>query len=703
MLIDVALWDLRGKDSVSRCGAPGRHRSKPVPLTWIAHGNTREAMVDEARRMAEERGYRGIKLKTWKRSMEDIEMVAEVGKLLPKAVLYVDGNGIYTESETRTILVHVKDHNVAFMEEPCKFTDISRQAAMAAFLPVALLGDQCCEAHAGACPYPRELRRRGQREAAPHRHHESLKIIALCEAAGLPVVIGTDSESRIGSLVRMHLRSAIPSLQPWPTETHFFDKLGDDTFVGDFTFADGTITPTGAPGFGAALDRRKIERTFWQSHDDLPSEAGNFSIAVAGDCMLTARVFDEPSSGARQDLHVATPPPPISNRWCGAGTARPASPGHLHDDAAGAARRAQVVRHQHDGLRQQHAFDYGEGGLLATIRHLDAAGIAHAGNGANLAEARMPGYLDTRGGRVAILSTTATFRPWNRAGAQRPDMRGRPGINPFSFKNTYTVDGEAFEQLKRISAELGFEQKRTRQRRHFFSDSEVGAERDEMVSLLNETFVRGNGFKVASEGDTADSKAICVPCGARRQADWVVVHFTAMNMATQPGLGKTRQSPSNPTSHALSHARRRRRRHLRRHGSHTPLGIELYNGKPIIFSRQPDHAERTLPFFPAVAYERFGLGDATRPTSSTPAPAAARRATWRMPSSGRTSRPPATIAPANLKDPHPPGRPGLRPPARPARPRGAGDGRTRRHHHQAGRPAVADLWRERAKPRWSGS
>jgi L-alanine-DL-glutamate epimerase-like enolase superfamily enzyme len=262
MLIDVALWDLRGKVF----GQPvwrllGGTDPKPVPLTWIAHGNTREAMVDEAKRMAEERGYRGIKLKTWKRSMEDIEMVAEVRKLLPKTVLYVDGNGVYTESETRTILIHVKNYNVAFMEEPCKFTDISRQAAMAAFLPVALLGDQCCESLAQVHSHIRassvgavsvKLRRTGITE--------SLKIIALCEAAGLPVVIGTDSESRIGSLVRMHLRSAIPSLQPWPTETHFFDKLGDDTFAGDFHFADGTITPTDTPGFGAALDRRKLER-----------------------------------------------------------------------------------------------------------------------------------------------------------------------------------------------------------------------------------------------------------------------------------------------------------------------------------------------------------------------------------------------------------------------------------------------------------
>ena len=98
------------------------------------------------------------------------------------------------------------------------------------------------------------------------------------------------------------------------------------------------------------------------------------------------------------------------------------------------------------GCANNHAFDYGEGGVLATIKHLDAAGLAHAGSGRNLAEARMPGYLDTRGGRVAILAATATFRPWNRAGAQRPDLRGRPGINPFGFKNTYTVDGEVFDR-----------------------------------------------------------------------------------------------------------------------------------------------------------------------------------------------------------------------------------------------------------------
>jgi L-alanine-DL-glutamate epimerase-like enolase superfamily enzyme len=262
-LIDTALWDLRGKvlqQPVWRLLGGGT--PTPVPLTWIAHGNTREAMVEEAKRMALERGYKGIKLKTWKRSLEDVRMVAEVREALGDGtMIYVDGNGTYTETEARTILMKVSEYNVSFIEEPCTFADPWRQAEMAAALPVALLGDQCCEGidavnlmlrlkAVGAVSV--KLRRTGITEA--------LKIIALCEAAGVPVVIGTDSESRIGALVRMHLRAASPHLAPWPTETHFFDKLADDTFVGDFQFRDGTITPTDAPGFGVAFDSRKLKQ-----------------------------------------------------------------------------------------------------------------------------------------------------------------------------------------------------------------------------------------------------------------------------------------------------------------------------------------------------------------------------------------------------------------------------------------------------------
>jgi L-alanine-DL-glutamate epimerase-like enolase superfamily enzyme len=262
-LIDNALWDLRGKI----LGQPvwrllGASSVAPVPLTWIAHGNSREAMVAEARHAREERGYKGLKLKAWKRSAEDVRMVAEVRAAVgPEPVVYIDGNGAYTESEARTILPAVAAHGVSFIEEPCSFADPLRQAAMAAALPIALLGDQSCRTLREVALLLRlnavgavsvKLRRTGISEA--------LKIAALCEAAGVPVVVGTDSESRIGALARVHLRAAIPYLSAWPAETHFFQKLTDDAFAGEFNFADGSIAPTDAPGFGAAIDRRKLDR-----------------------------------------------------------------------------------------------------------------------------------------------------------------------------------------------------------------------------------------------------------------------------------------------------------------------------------------------------------------------------------------------------------------------------------------------------------
>jgi L-Ala-D/L-Glu epimerase len=262
-MIDIALWDLRGKV----LGQPvwrllGGADPDPIPLTWIAHGNTRQAQVEEARRKVEDLGFKGMKLKTWRRSFEDVRMVGEVRKAIGDDILiYVDGNGSYSETEARTILAKVQDFNVSLIEEPCTFVDPARQAAMAAVLPIAMLADQCAQSM-DAVQILLRLQAAGGISVKLRRtgFTNSLKIITLCEAAGVPNVIGTDSESRIGSLARMHLRAAIPSLAPWPTETHFFEKLADDAFAGDFRFADGQITIDDTPGFGASIDRKKLEK-----------------------------------------------------------------------------------------------------------------------------------------------------------------------------------------------------------------------------------------------------------------------------------------------------------------------------------------------------------------------------------------------------------------------------------------------------------
>ncbi len=74
-----------------------------------------------------------------------------------------------------------------------------------------------------------------------------------------------------------------------------------------------------------------------------------------------------------------------------------------------------------------HSLDYSYGGLRANLKWLREAGLVAAGTGENLAAARAPHYLDTPGGRVALVSVASTFADFNPAGPQRKDMRGRPG------------------------------------------------------------------------------------------------------------------------------------------------------------------------------------------------------------------------------------------------------------------------------------
>ena len=105
-------------------------------------------------------------------------------------------------------------------------------------------------------------------------------------------------------------------------------------------------------------------------------------------------------------------------------------------------------------MAHNHHNDYGIEGLLTSQRHVEAAGLAHAGAGRNLAEARAPGYLETPKGRIALLACVTTFVEAGTASHQRPDHLGRPGISPLHHRWTYTVDRPAFEQLRRVSEKL---------------------------------------------------------------------------------------------------------------------------------------------------------------------------------------------------------------------------------------------------------
>jgi poly-gamma-glutamate capsule biosynthesis protein CapA/YwtB (metallophosphatase superfamily) len=354
------------------------------------------------------------------------------------------------------------------------------------------------------------------------------------------------------------------------------------------------------------------------------SESGDFTIALGGDCMLTRRlsVYDEPAflslakifreaDAGFVNLETVVRHPDEGAPNITRGTYMTTPPELLADLIWFGINLASCANN--------HAYDYGEGGLLATIAHLDAAGIAHAGSGRNLAEARRPGYLETRGGRVALIAMTAQFRPWNRASAQRADIRGRPGINPFHTSTRYTVDAETFAALKRMSGALGFEQTRERDRGHFYSEHEVGAAQGEELTLFGQRILRGDRFEAVSAGEAADIvDNLRFIREARRQADWVIVSFHSHAFAQKSMLAaKTRTELAEPADFIPAFARAAIDAGadvFAAHGSHTPLGIELYQGRPIFYSLGNLVLENeTVPVFPAEAYARFDLRENATP------------------------------------------------------------------------------------------
>jgi poly-gamma-glutamate synthesis protein (capsule biosynthesis protein) len=77
------------------------------------------------------------------------------------------------------------------------------------------------------------------------------------------------------------------------------------------------------------------------------------------------------------------------------------------------------------GLANNHAVDYGTTGLLDTVRHLDEAGISHAGAGANLMDAAEPAFLAAGHWRIGVLAYADYPTEW-AAGATTPGINYAP-------------------------------------------------------------------------------------------------------------------------------------------------------------------------------------------------------------------------------------------------------------------------------------
>lgn len=223
-----------------------------------------------------------------------------------------------------------------------------------------------------------------------------------------------------------------------------------------------------------------------------------------------------------------------------------------------------------------HTLDWGQDGLLAMLSHLNRSGVTHAGAGENLAAARQPAYLDTPKGRVALIAVAVSFNNWNRAGHSRPDCRGRPGLSGVRLQTTLQVTAEEFTALERLNSELQLDAKTLlREKLGFLPPAAEGT-----LQFGQYNVRRGATRALLQELHPGDVREVLQSVSeARRQADRVM--FSVHNH--ELGDGRLEVPPvwlkefSRQVLDAGADA-------ILGHGPHILQGIELHEGKPILYS-----------------------------------------------------------------------------------------------------------------------
>ena len=106
-------------------------------------------------------------------------------------------------------------------------------------------------------------------------------------------------------------------------------------------------------------------------------------------------------------------------------------------------------------IANNHIMDFGERGLLKTIKTISQYDIKYCGAGLNLADASRPCFVEGKNARLAMIGFSSSFHDSYAACPQNSEFCGRPGVNPLKHKAVYTLPREDFETLNRIGGEMG--------------------------------------------------------------------------------------------------------------------------------------------------------------------------------------------------------------------------------------------------------
>ncbi len=221
------------------------------------------------------------------------------------------------------------------------------------------------------------------------------------------------------------------------------------------------------------------------------------------------------------------------------------------------------------GRANNHALDWGIAGMRETSRHLDEAGIAHAGIGENRGLARAPQYFESEKGRVALVSMATSYKSSAAATPALGSTAGRPGLNALRLEQFSVVPPEIMTALAGIKRAMDGARGNA---------VEAAGDPPTELSLFATQFRLGEAFAYRYEMNALDLAEILKSIRLGKQhADFLIASIHAHESAfDEDSPGDFLRELAHRAIDAGADA-------FIVHGIHHLGPIEVYAGKPIFY------------------------------------------------------------------------------------------------------------------------
>jgi muconate cycloisomerase len=262
--IEMALWDILGKalDTPVYNMLGGKVRDR-IPLSYSIPFGPPEAMAE----LAQERvawGHRTIKVKVGSDDPgRDIAAVKLVRQAIGDDVkLRVDGNmGWSTAKQAIQVIRAMEENALELVEQPLPAYDLRGMAEVRQSIGVPLMADESIRSPRWAM----DVIRAGAADIANVYVTEAggllnaSRIFGMCEAAGMPCMIGSMPEFGIGTAAQIHLGVAMTNLGP-DSDTCGVLYHQEDLLRTPLRVENGYAYPPEGPGLGIEIDPDILEK-----------------------------------------------------------------------------------------------------------------------------------------------------------------------------------------------------------------------------------------------------------------------------------------------------------------------------------------------------------------------------------------------------------------------------------------------------------